>query len=159
MTRRDALSFFALALLAACAEGPRALVAGQDACAYCRMTIDDPRFGALVRTAKGKLQTFDSIECAAAYVAALRDTERPQAVWVADFDAPARWVDAEQARYLHASRLRSPMGRELVAFSAIADTAHLLAAHGGRVMGWREVLALASQTPAVSAASARHHDH
>ena len=71
MTRRDALTFFALALLAACTEPPRALVAGRDACAYCRMTIDDPRFGALVRTAKGRLQTFDSIECAAAYVAAL----------------------------------------------------------------------------------------
>lgn len=147
VSRRDALGLLALALLVACTEGPRALVPGQDACAYCRMTIDDPRFGALVRTAKGKLQTFDSIECAAAFVAALPEAERPQAVWVADFDAPAQWVVAERAQYLHQSSARSPMGRELAAFSATADPAALVRTYGGRTIAWSDVLALAVTAP------------
>ena len=78
---------------------------------------------------------------------------------MADFDAPARWIDATQARYLHASRLRSPMGRELVAFSAAADTAMLVATHGGRVIGWPEVQALAVQAPVARPTSAPDHDH
>lgn len=159
MNRRDALTTLSLLLLGACAEGPRALVSGQDACAYCRMTIDDARFGALVRTAKGKLQTFDSIECAAAFVAALPDSDRPQAVWVADFDAPSHWVEAARAQYLHQSAARSPMGRELAAFSATADMAALVRTHGGRAIGWTDVLALAVQTPSTGVATTDHlHD-
>jgi copper chaperone NosL len=106
------------------------------------MTIDDARFGALVVTAKGRLETFDSIECAAAYVHALSDSEPPRTVWVADFSNPARWVEATRAVYLHGSRLRSPMGRELVAFAADADTTTLLSEHGGTLTTWSGVRAL-----------------
>jgi copper chaperone NosL len=128
----------------ACTASPRPLVPGEDSCAFCRMTIDDARFGALVVTAKGRLEPFDSIECAAAYVQGLANNEPPRTVWVADFSAPARWVDATRAVYLHGSRLRSPMGRELVAFAADADTTTLLAEHGGTLTTWSGVRALVS---------------
>lgn len=178
LSRRDALAtlgWLAVGGLGlstmACTASPRPLVPGEDSCAFCRMTIDDVRFGALVVTAKGRLETFDSIECAAAYVQGLASSEPPRTVWVADFSAPARWVDATRAVYLHGSRLRSPMGRELVAFAADADTATLLAEHGGTLTTWSGVRALvadpvagyrpsAGRAPtADTAASAATHAH
>lgn len=146
ISRRDALLLLTGSLVAmACGDAPRALVPGTDSCARCRMTIDDVRFGALVRTAKGKLLTFDSIECVAAYVASLGTDSSPETVWVADFAMPNRWVEATGARYLHGSALRSPMGRDLAAFGADTNPAALVAAHGGTALTWPEVVALTAR--------------
>lgn len=147
MTRRSALAVLTLALVAGgCSAGPRSLIAGEDACAYCRMTIDDIRFGALVLSAKGRLHTFDAIECAAAYVAALPPAEAPRAIWVADFEHPTAWLDATHAQFLHQSAVRSPMGRELVAIAAGQPASALQQQHGGRVITWTDVLTLTSQS-------------
>lgn len=143
MTRRDMLTLLALALVAGCSDdAPRTLVRGEDSCAYCRMTIDDVRFGALVLTDRGRLQTFDSIECAASWVAAQTPAHEPRAIWVANFADPSQWVDATRAVYLQGSRLRSPMGRDLVAFATDADPDALQRAHGGTAITWPGIQAL-----------------
>ncbi len=125
-----------------CDSELRSLVAGADACGYCRMTIDDVRFGALVKTAKGRLETFDSIECAASYVATLAPSLQPQGIWVADFDHPSRWLDATTARFVQSTQLRSPMGRELAAFPKDSAESALTDRFAGRTMGWTDVLAM-----------------
>jgi copper chaperone NosL len=125
-----------------CDSGPRPLVPGEDACGYCRMTIDDVRFGALVKTAKGKMETFDSIECAASFVATLAPGLAPQGVWVADFDHPSHWLDVRTARFTEGGSLRSPMGRELAAFPSDSSASSIVARFGGRTIGWTDVLAL-----------------
>lgn len=157
MDRRHALAVLALALIAGgCSSGPRALVAGEDSCEYCRMTIDDVRFGAMVITAKGRIQTFDSIECLASYVAALSASDRPRGVYVANHEHPSQWMDAAKATYLHQSQLRSPMGRELAAFPREADRNTLIQRYGGRAMVWSDVLALV-QSPANGTAAPHTH--
>lgn len=156
MDRRHALAVLALALIAGgCSSGPRALVPGEDSCEYCRMTIDDVRFGAMVITAKGRIQTFDSIECLASYVAALPGSEPPRGVYVANHEHPAQWVDAQQATYLHNSQLRSPMGRDLAAFPREADRASLVQRYGGAAIAWSDVLTLV-KSPATAAPSHQH---
>lgn len=148
MTRRHLLLSFALACVAGCGNtAPRALVRGEDSCAYCRMTIDDVRFGVLVLTDRGRLQTFDAIECAASWLAAQDAAHAPRAIWVANFADPSQWVDATKAVYLQGSRLRSPMGRDLVAFAADADPDALQRAHGGTAITWlrvQEIVAMAA---------------
>ncbi|MBY0492241.1 MAG: nitrous oxide reductase accessory protein NosL [Gemmatimonadaceae bacterium] len=139
-TVRHAALLLSLATAIACDSDLRPLVPGTDACGYCRMTIDDVRFGALVKTAKGRLETFDSIECAASYVATLAPALAPQGIWVADFDHPSHWLDARKARFVQSSQLRSPMGRELAAFSADSTEASLAARFGGRSVSWTDVL-------------------
>jgi copper chaperone NosL len=162
MDRRRAVSLLVLAVAAgACSRGPRALLAGTDTCAHCRMTIDDVRFGALVLTARGKLQTFDSIECLASYLATLPTGEQPRGSWVADFEHPSHWVDAEGATYLLESQLRSPMGRDLAAFASGSDTADLTRRYGGRPLDWQGVRALVTQpmgasSPSTPAARQQH---
>lgn len=129
----------------ACDAGPRALVVGQDSCRFCRMAIDDVRFGALVVTSRGKVETFDSIECLASYVRALPRGERPRGVWVANFDAPTEWIVADSARFLQHSNVRSPMGRELAAFAPRVPVDSLVSLHGGTALQWSDVTALVAQ--------------
>ncbi|MBL0940677.1 MAG: nitrous oxide reductase accessory protein NosL [Gemmatimonadaceae bacterium] len=155
--RRRSAAVAALVALGACDAGPRPLIAGQDSCGYCRMSIDDVRFGALVITAKGKQQTFDSIECAASFVASLPAGEAPRSIWVANFANPGEWVDATQATFLHASGLRSPMGRELVAFTPAFNADSLARTHGGNRMTWADVQFLVAQP--MSSPTALHQGH
>ncbi len=149
MTR--VLSSFAVLALAlsanACGSGPRPLVAGEDSCRYCRMTIEDPRFGAMVLTARGRLETFDSIECLAGYVAPLKGTTAPRAVWVADVEHAGRWLDVQHARFVYGGTLHSPMGRKLAAVDSSADPAAIRERLGGVLMSWTEVIALVSTPP------------
>lgn len=144
MTRREWLTIMALAMAAAaCGDtAPRALVRGEDTCAYCRMTIDDIRFGVLVLTDRGRLQTFDSIECAASWVNEQTPAHEPRAIWVANFADPSQWVDARRAIFLHGSQLRSPMGRDLVAFASDSDPVALQRAHGGTPITWSAIQTL-----------------
>ncbi|MCC6242860.1 MAG: nitrous oxide reductase accessory protein NosL [Gemmatimonadaceae bacterium] len=125
----------------ACSSGPRALVVGEDACRYCRMTIDDVRFGAMVITAKGRVETFDAVECLASFVSSLPPDSPPRSIWVANYEMPSEWLAASSAHYLHESTLRSPMGRELAAFDATTRPESLRAQYGGQMMTWDEVLA------------------
>ena len=145
MTRSAALRSLLLLTvgLISCDASPRELVVGEDACRYCRMTIDDARFGGLVITSRGRVETFDSIECLAAFVASLPGTERPRAVWVADFAMPSRWVDVASAQFLHQADLRSPMGRDLAAFAATDRVPHQR--YGGHILSWPDVLALVAR--------------
>jgi copper chaperone NosL len=129
-------------LLAACARGPRPIAYGSDACAYCRMVISDQRYGAELMTAKGKVHTFDSIECLASYSLQRRPAGSADSAWVTDFEHPGTLVPAAAAWYLRAPGPSSPMGKGLTAFAPTADTARLRRSFGGEPMRWADVLAL-----------------
>ena len=129
-------------LLAACARGPRPIAYGSDACGYCRMVISDQRYGAELMTAKGKVYTFDSIECLASYSLQRRPTGSADSAWVTDFEHPGTLVPAAAAWYLRAPGPSSPMGKGLTAFAPDADTAALRRSFGGEPMRWTDVLAL-----------------
>jgi len=149
------LAVLVLALSAsACGSGPRPLVAGEDSCRYCRMTIDDPRFGAMVLTARGRLETFDSIECLAGYVSSLASTSTPRAIWVADVENPSRWLDVTNARFLYGGTLHSPMGRRLAALDSAADVDAVRQRLGGELMSWPQVLTLVKNQAVPTAAPA-----
>jgi copper chaperone NosL len=157
---RSTVAILTLALAASGCDStaPRALVSGQDACSTCRMTIDDIRFGALLITAKGKIETFDSIECLASFVATLPPALAPRGVYVADFDHPSHWLDARRAQYLHQGQLHSPMGRELAAFPADSAPETLTARFGGHSVTWTDVLSMTRTKLGIAPRGARH-DH
>jgi copper chaperone NosL len=129
-----------LAALTGCGGAPRELVAGLDACEYCRMTISDTRFGGQVISATGKVHTFDAIECLASYVLEANDQRGMPRIRVADFES-ARLILVDSAVFLESSSIASPMGRSLVAFAA-ADSSDLVARYGGRRTTWSGVLDL-----------------
>lgn len=138
---RGVLALFPmLALLGACGGSPRPLVAGEDACDFCRMTVSDTRFGGEVVTTKGRVHTFDSVECLASYVNALPDSTTSAGVWVADYESSAM-IPASRARFVRGGTLHSPMGRDLAAFAERHDPAALTARYGGEVVTWAQVRA------------------
>jgi copper chaperone NosL len=115
----------ALGVALGCAPaGPRPLVAGEDACVYCRMTISDTRFGGEAITATGRVLTFDAIECMASWARTAPAADRTK-LFVMDMQHPGTLVAAESAGFLVAATLSSPMGRSIVSLAsgASADSA------------------------------------
>lgn len=128
-----------LAVAACGGAGPRAVVVGEDVCAYCRMTVGDPRFAAEVVTSTGRVHVFDSVDCLAGY-ARSAEPGAVRALWVTDASRPGAFVAAEAAGYLLDASLHGPMGHA-VAF-ANADAAREAQQRlGGRVADWATVLA------------------
>jgi copper chaperone NosL len=134
------LSILLVVLMAAgCSAKPRPLVAGEDACDFCRMVVSDPRFGGQVITQEGRLRTFDSVECLAGFIAAMgADTASLRGVWVADY-ATSAMIPAAEAQFLRGGTLHSPMGEGLAAFAATAVATELVSEYGGEVVSWQEV--------------------
>jgi nitrous oxidase accessory protein len=127
-------------------RSPYVLDYGRADCAYCRMRLDDPRFGGEVVSVRGKATQFDALECLAAYYKALTDRSDVQEVLVADFEHPGTLIPLARARILRVSGTRtgSPMGRGLLTVLATADV-RLIAQQlgGGTELTWTEVLASA----------------
>ena len=103
--------------LASCGKkGPEPIALGKDNCANCGMIISDAKFGAELITGKGKLYTFDSVECLAGYLNKKGKGTEVGSLWVVDFNRPPALIDATKASYLVSDGLKSPMGLNLCAF-------------------------------------------
>jgi copper chaperone NosL len=144
-----------LALLACASEGPRPIAYGDESCGYCRMTITDPRFGAEARTETGRVQTFDSIECLAAYADAA-ETSRLRGTWVTDYNRPGTLVPADSATFWQVDGGVSPMGRGLLATAGGRRPAGV--ADAGAPLDWAAVRALVARD-ALRPGSAEPHAH
>ncbi len=121
-----------LALLAAgcLAPVPRRIAYGQESCAYCRMTVGDPRFGSELVTRKGRVYTFDAVECMASYY--LSNRAVAGSLWVPDPSRSGALQPAESARYETGS------GGEGAGGSMGTGVRPVL----GGGLGWSDVLAL-----------------
>jgi copper chaperone NosL len=138
---RRLLSLAGLALVAGCAApGPRPIAYGQEQCGFCRMTVDDRRYAAEVITTTGKVHTFDSIECLAAYVGGA-DAGAVRGAWVHDVTRPGALVSVDSVRFWQLGGSVSPMGKGLVA--TVAATPPAAGARGP--MDWAAVRALVAR--------------
>ena len=136
------LPFFLLlvALLAACRpKGPVPIEYGQDICAFCKMIIADPRYGAELITKKGKVYKFDSVECMVAYMMYDVKPGDVAAAYVTDFAHPGKLIPAEEAYYLQSTGLRSPMSLGITAFATKRDLEKLKAEVDGLELLWSDL--------------------
>jgi copper chaperone NosL len=139
--------------LAACQRVPRPLVAGADACDYCRMTVSDTRFGGEIESHTGKLQTFDAVECLASFYLDASSRGEVRRAWASDF-ASGRLVPVDSAVFLEGGSVNSPMGQGLAAFAPEFDgTLHR---YGGRQVRWPDVLDMMRQRHLAPGVPARH---
>lgn len=145
MTRRDALISIAGAMcsvpLIGCGSGTPALLFDRDTCDFCRMTISDRRFGAVAKSAGGRVARFDSIECLAAW--ASKEADPPRAMWIVDAMQPGTLLPFGAVRIHHAAVGRSPMGKGYVAVGA----SHRTTPWDGPVVSWDSVRAAIGREP------------
>ena len=135
MFRTFSLCLLLVLIISSCSMEPRPVNYGEEACQYCKMTIVDEQHAAQVVTDKGKIFSFDAIECMVYYVDDHAETEFAHLV-VCDFDNPGNWLKVEAASFLISPGLPSPMGADLNAFSSEARALEMQSSHEGQTFDW-----------------------
>ena len=105
-------------------DGPPEIRVDRSACAHCTMLISEPRYAAAYRI-EGAYKSFDDVGC---LLNALAD-ERSDAVvrlWFRDVRDDA-WITEEQAMFVRADSLRTPMAGGIVATAHVAEWERLVA--------------------------------
>ena len=134
-----------LSLIAGCGpstntEEPPEIVYGQDVCERCGMIISEEKFAAAYWTAAGEAHRFDDIGGMLAYNTT--ETQEVASYWVHDFDS-GEWIRAEDAHYILAADLMTPMGFGIAAFSGMEQAQAF--AYGGetvKILSFAELLDL-----------------
>jgi copper chaperone NosL len=131
-------------LMGACSPEPRPLNYGKDACHFCKMTLSDKRYGAEIVTQKGKVYVFDDLNCMVGFEA---KGEVPSAQialrLVARFDVPQTLIAVENAVFLHASELKSPMRADVAAFGSQSSAQEIQKQYNkGEIMNWADAVKL-----------------
>jgi copper chaperone NosL len=132
--------FFMLTLVG-CSTEPVPLRYGSDACQHCRMTLMDQRFGAEVVTTKGKIYTFDDVNCLTQFLSSGIVHERDVAYkLVTDFAAPGTLSDATIAFYVKAPSIKSPMASQVAAFANYDSMEKFKNEQKGIYLTWGELV-------------------
>lgn len=116
-------------------SGPEPINFGKDQCAYCRMTISDPQFGAELITDKGRVSKYDAAEC---LVNDINESSPSYAkLYAVAYNEPKTLKPVEELRFVISPDFRSPMGANLVAFS---DTAQIDEKYQSQIIDWNKLL-------------------
>lgn len=96
---------------------------GEDVCAFCQMTINDPRFAAAViyRTLEGRqrIASFDDIGCMLAWQRE-HAADHTTAAFVHDYKT-RQWIEAARAWYVRSPAIQTPMGWRIAAGETPTD--------------------------------------
>lgn len=130
-----------LLLLPGCKQEAVAIDYGKDECAGCKMLIVDKHYGCELVTAKGKVFKFDDLNCMSGFLSENSAAASGGMQLVIDFEHPGSFIAVENAVYLKHSKLRTPMGSGLGAFTS--ETAANAVANGlgdgGSIVRWPAV--------------------
>ncbi len=135
---RNGLFVFVL-FLGACSTKPRPIDYGTDGCHFCRMTIVDRQHAAQIVTQKGRIYSFDAIECMVNHLKDI-DSGTVALFLVNDYTQPGELIDAKTSTYLISEGIPSPMGEFLSAFENKVDAQNAQKEHGGELYSWEELL-------------------
>lgn len=130
-------------LLPSCGTDPEPIAFGKDACDHCRMTIMDPKFGAELVTAKGKVYKFDDVNCMVSHGKGIPEgLDGAAHLLVCDMSHPGQLIPVREAFMLRSDEVRSPMGSRVAAFSVKADRDAKLTEWGGDPIDWAGIRAV-----------------
>lgn len=139
--RAFVLILLSSALGLSCSVKPEPLRYGADGCHTCKMTLVDRKFGAEVVTAKGKVYTFDDLNCMVNFLNSGEVQERDVAYkLVVDYSTPEKLIAAGDAFYLKSDQIRSPMASGIAAFESEAAMREQLRSWKGIYLTWGELV-------------------
>lgn len=116
-----ATAIVAIMMAAGCTPKSEPIVVGKDACAECKMTIADSKFGGEIVTTKGKVFKFDDVHCVAAFLKnrSVELSDIHETLFV-DYLNPTKLVNVKNAEFVLSSQLKSPMNGNAAAFASKA---------------------------------------
>jgi len=131
---------FVSLVFSSCSGGPEPIRFGHDSCDRCKMVIMDPKFGAEIVTAKGKVYKLDDVNCMVGYMRGLKlESKDIGHLLIVDFGNPESLINVEDAYFIHSDKIRSPMASEIAAFSDKALMEKYYAEWGGEILDWKGV--------------------
>lgn len=127
-------------VLSSCQVSERPIDYGADECDYCKMIIMDQRYGSELVTDKGKVYTFDAVECLIEYLQYNGEiADAAKFLLVTPYPDPNQLIDARTATYLVSEQMPSPMGAYLSAFTDREKAAAFQSTKGGVLYTWEEI--------------------
>lgn len=130
-------ALFLIFILSSCQPKEKAIAYGQDECQHCRMMIVEKQYGSELVTNKGKVYTFDSVECLIDYLQTDEINENEIALaLVTSFNQPEVLRPVKKSFYLYSKQLPSPMGMYLTAFESKEAAQKAQEKFGGEIMNW-----------------------
>ena len=111
----------------------------EDMCLQCRMAISEKRCAAEFIDREGKSFKFDDLACMGNYIKEKQRKSEIAGYFVADFERTG-WIRAEDAYYVHSSRISTPMRGGLIAFRDGATAQAAAAKYQGEVRSFSEVI-------------------
>ncbi len=140
--KKAALPFAAIIILlmGSCKIEPQKIAVGKDNCAFCKMTISDPRFGAEIQTSTGKAFKFDDIHCMNEFVKSMQsDWKKNTTFYFTDYCSTHELVEASKSVLLKSAELKCPMDGHLAAFSNLDSLNAVKAVYHGDSITWEQL--------------------
>lgn len=106
--------FICFFLIVSCNYEAEPIRFNEDQCAYCKMTISDPKFGAELISDKGRIYKFDAVECLIPYMHE-NQNEYARVLSIA-YDHPGQLYPIDSLTFLISDSIRSPMGANVLSF-------------------------------------------
>ena len=134
-------------ILGSCSKQIKVIDYGKDECDYCKMLIEDNRFGCVLTTGDGNQLKFDDVGCMISY-ALVKNTldSANQKFSVTVFTMPDTFVDAKKAYFIHNDNIGSPMGYNVMAFDRDDSSKEFIGENGGEEMKWDDVVNMVIET-------------
>ena len=121
------------AMFFGCDVGPEPIAFGNDSCAFCKMTIVDPKFGAELITDKGRILKYDAAECLVDHLE--QDAPAYRQLLAVAYDQPGHLHPVDSLAFVVSPDYRSPMGANL---AGVKEPGSLRSAHDP-LLSWQEV--------------------
>lgn len=136
MALTTVFAIIALTGFSGCNTNPEPIRVGKDICAYCKMTIADPRFGAELVTRQGRVYKFDDIRCMTDYLKLHDETKVAATIYFTDFCGAHSLIPSGNSILLNSADLKAPMQGHLIAFSSLDSLDLAMGAYGGEKTSW-----------------------
>lgn len=123
-----------------CSTGPRPINFGNDSCAFCKMTLMDPHYGAEIVTKKGKVFVADDVNCLVKYIkSGSLAADDIAGIYVTDYSRKGVLLDVQKAVYLRSEVLKTPMASGLAAFANLEELNTIRTSANGKVLNWEQI--------------------
>ena len=129
----------ACVLVQSCSVEKKDIDYGNVHCYHCDMTVIDKSHSAEYVTKKGRAYFFDAVECMIMKLNDANNEYLMRYILVSDYEHPGNLIDAKVATYVICKKIKSPMGRNLSAFSSKASAIKLSSELEGAIFNWEEI--------------------